>query len=297
MLPANEMLPISAESTIADETSVSSRPAAGACTWNSASAMSAAAPPPTPLKSATICGIAVMLTCARRDGADDGADRHRDHDLRVVLDLVLGERDDDRERHPGRADPVPEARALGRGEEPEREDEEYDRHQIEEVGQVLYSSAVCGPSLEHLEHPVGDDEAADDVRRRERDGDEADDPREPSASGAPGDDDRAHDDDSVDRVRARHQRRVQHRRHLRDHLEAEEDREHEDRQLDQERAVDSRRHLASGHARAGGDLVVPVERELALGSEVRAERGDVARVELARVRRHRARQVRAARRS
>ena len=30
--------------------------------WNSASATSAAAPPPTPLKRATICGIAVIFT-------------------------------------------------------------------------------------------------------------------------------------------------------------------------------------------------------------------------------------------
>jgi hypothetical protein len=30
--------------------------------WNSANAIRAAAPPPTPLKSATICGIAVIFT-------------------------------------------------------------------------------------------------------------------------------------------------------------------------------------------------------------------------------------------
>ena len=38
------------------------RPGAGASLWNSASATSAAAPPPTPLNSATICGIAVIFT-------------------------------------------------------------------------------------------------------------------------------------------------------------------------------------------------------------------------------------------
>src|SRR5689334_1112424 len=37
--------------------------------------------------------------------------------------------------------------------------------------------------------------------------------------------------DSVDRVRTRHQRRVQHRRHFRDHLETDEDGQHEDRDL------------------------------------------------------------------
>ena len=40
-----------------------SEPGSGARLWNSASEIKAAAPPPTPLKSATICGIAVILTC------------------------------------------------------------------------------------------------------------------------------------------------------------------------------------------------------------------------------------------
>ena len=58
--PANEMLPMSAESRIDTDSSPAS-PAA-ARLWNSASAISATAPPPTPLKSATICGIAVIFT-------------------------------------------------------------------------------------------------------------------------------------------------------------------------------------------------------------------------------------------
>ena len=37
-------------------------PVSGACRWNSAAAIKAAAPPPTPLKSATIWGIAVIFT-------------------------------------------------------------------------------------------------------------------------------------------------------------------------------------------------------------------------------------------
>ena len=56
--PANEIEPISAERTI--ET-VSSR-TGSATLCHSESATSAAAPPPTPLKIATICGIAVMRT-------------------------------------------------------------------------------------------------------------------------------------------------------------------------------------------------------------------------------------------
>ena len=55
--------------------------------------------------------------------------------------------------------------------------------------------------------------------------------------------------------------------------------------------VFTRRCLLPGHARAGGDLVVEVEHELALGREVGEQRLDVAGIELARVVRHLARQV------
>ena len=57
--PENEIDPISAERTIETTSSWASAPSA---TWNSASATSAAAPPPTPLNRATICGIAVIFT-------------------------------------------------------------------------------------------------------------------------------------------------------------------------------------------------------------------------------------------
>ena len=62
MLPENETLPISAESTIARLVSTWRLPGAGMRVWNSAIEISAAAPPPTPLNSATICGIAVIFT-------------------------------------------------------------------------------------------------------------------------------------------------------------------------------------------------------------------------------------------
>ena len=60
--PANEMEPISAEKAIPAETSSVGVPGSGRTLCSSASAISAAAPPPTPLKSATICGIAVICT-------------------------------------------------------------------------------------------------------------------------------------------------------------------------------------------------------------------------------------------
>ncbi len=60
--PENEIEPISADSAIATEMSTLGIPGAGRIRWSSASAISAAAPPPTPLNSATICGIAVIFT-------------------------------------------------------------------------------------------------------------------------------------------------------------------------------------------------------------------------------------------
>ena len=56
--PANEIEPMSAERTI----EIVSSQTGSAATCHSESATSAAAPPPTPLKIATICGIAVMRT-------------------------------------------------------------------------------------------------------------------------------------------------------------------------------------------------------------------------------------------
>ena len=60
--PANEIAPIRPESAIASAMSIFGRPGSGRIRWSSASAIKAAAPPPTPLNSATICGIAVIFT-------------------------------------------------------------------------------------------------------------------------------------------------------------------------------------------------------------------------------------------
>ena len=62
MLPAKLRLPITAENAIAMTSCSGARPGSGASRWYSAAATSAAAPPPTPLNSATICGIAVIFT-------------------------------------------------------------------------------------------------------------------------------------------------------------------------------------------------------------------------------------------
>src|SRR5918994_3487736 len=84
--------------------------------------------------------------------------------------------------------------------------------------------------LEHPEHAVGHEEAADDVDRPEGDRDHEQELVE-EAGGLADQQQAAEQHDPVDRVRRRHQRRVQGVRHLRDHLEADEGGEHEDGEL------------------------------------------------------------------
>src|SRR5947208_1980679 len=167
--PENEIAPISAERMIETLMSPCNRPEAGARLWNSASEISAAAPPPTPLHSATICAIAVIFT-------------------RRLL-------------------PLPE----------------------------------------HLEHPVGDHEAADHVGRGEHDRNQPDHGCQRVLVAEPRDEHGADDHDPVNRVGAGHQRRVQQRRHFRDHLESEENRKDENRDLEREQQAMT--HAASASSR------------------------------------------------
>src|SRR6185437_11439738 len=74
------------------------------------------------------------------------------------------------------------------------------------------------------------------VDRSERDRDHEDDLVERAVGGDADDHQPAEQHDPVNRVRARHQRRVQRVRHLGDHDEADEAREHEDREVGRERA-------------------------------------------------------------
>src|SRR4051795_2313943 len=88
-------------------------------------------------------------------------------------------------------------------------------------------------ALEHRQHPVGDEEAANDVDRAEDDRDDEQQLVE-EAVDRPDQQQAAEHDDPVDRVRAAHERRVQRVRHLRDDLEADERGQHEDRDLGQQ---------------------------------------------------------------
>ena len=82
---------------------------------NSAHAISATAPPPTPLNSATICGIAVIFTlrAAGTPTAVPSDDAERDQP--VVAHLLVEQRGGDGDGHARRRDHVAAARACADG--------------------------------------------------------------------------------------------------------------------------------------------------------------------------------------
>ena len=124
------MLPMIAESAIAVLMSAWSPPGSGASRWNSASEISAAAPPPTPLGSGR---TETMRLIFGADQAERAAHDHAEDDLPVAVDALLQERHDDRDEHPGGADLIAAARGGRVRQEPQRQDERHDRDQIEKV--------------------------------------------------------------------------------------------------------------------------------------------------------------------
>ena len=65
------------------------------------------------------------------------------------------------------------ARGLRIAQPAQREDEQRRRGEVAGLGQVLGRFMARPPLAEHLQHPVGDQEAADDVGHRRGDGDGA----------------------------------------------------------------------------------------------------------------------------
>ena len=227
--------------------------------------ISATAPPPTPLNSATICGIAVIRTERALGIADGGADHEAGDDQAPVVDALVDQRRDDRDRHADGRDLVAadgRARPAQHVQPDDEEREGDDVEELDDVGAAHSSSSfgrLGGLRLEHPEHAVGDEEAADDVDRPERDRDHEQDVLE-EALGRPDHEQAAEDDDAVDRVGPAHQRRVQRVRDLRDDLEADEGGEDEDRELGQEVHQRSGHLPVAGDAGAADDLVLEVER-------------------------------------
>ena len=96
--PENEIEPISAESAV-EVASTVARPAGEAVELVERDQRCRAAA--DPVEEGHHLRHRGHLHRARADQADGAADRHRDRDQAVVAEAVLGERDDDRERHPG----------------------------------------------------------------------------------------------------------------------------------------------------------------------------------------------------
>ena len=217
-------------------------------------AMIATAPPPTPLNIATICGIAVIRTF-RAAGTPIAvpmtSPRAISHGvLEPRQHMRRQQRGHDRDRHADGRDLVPAHRRARPRQPAQAVDEQRERDDVAGVDEVrllqedrgdhlpspsdLVRRSVprrqIGLALEHPEHPVGDQEAADDVDRAERDRDHQQHVLQ-HAVRLVHQQQTAEQHDPVDRVGARHQRRVQRVRDLRDHLEADECGQHEDRDL------------------------------------------------------------------
>ena len=169
---------------------------------SSSSATSAAAPPPTPLNSATSCGICGHLDPLRADDTDRRC-RPRSRPGSAATWSRSSARRTARRTASDRADgadQVAVARGLRRRETLEREDEADRGDQVDELRprsgvrrrpRRRSSAGLRLLAREHLQHPVGDDEAADHVDRGEHDRDQPE-RRAPSVVvGAAGDDDRA----------------------------------------------------------------------------------------------------------
>ena len=113
---------------------------------SSSRATRAAAPPPTPLNSATICGIWVICTRRAPKTPPAAADRDREQDQRHVVEVEVEERDDAGDHGAGRADQVAGACGLGPGEALQREDEADRRREVDQLDPDRGRGAHLAPS-------------------------------------------------------------------------------------------------------------------------------------------------------
>src|SRR6185312_11037966 len=114
-----------------------------------------------------------------------------------------------------------------------------------------------GAAAEHAQHAVRHEVSADDVRGPKCSRDEQQDVAERTGDEG-GQEHDPDENDTMDRVGARHERRVQGRRYLADHLEADEQGEHEDRQVaDESGAHEPDPVFESATRRAGSDSSGP----------------------------------------
>ncbi|MPL99903.1 hypothetical protein SDC9_46124 [bioreactor metagenome] len=175
--------------------------------------------------------------------AEHRATREHQRNHPAMAHARAEDRGDDGERHAGDAVPHRAFRALLPREATEREDEENgcsDIGSLNDTDGKHLSPSPRSRFLEHGEHPPGDEEAADDVDRGDQHRQRGEDDDEPAARADL--QQRAEDDDARDRVRHRHQRRMQRMRHVPDHLEADEAAQREDHEVRHERGRRDRAH-------------------------------------------------------
>ena len=156
------------------------------------------------------------------EGADGTTDHEACDDGAPVGDVLVDQRDDDGGEHAGCGERVAAAGGTGRAELLQAKDEEDGSAEVEELSPLAFRFL-----LEHLEHAIGDHEAADDVDHCGGDRQET----EHGGKGAgaeSGRGDGANDRDARNGVCPGHQRRVQGWGHFRNHLEANEGGEDED---------------------------------------------------------------------
>ena len=131
--PENEMLPMIAESMIAMLMSHFSVPGSRCAVVELRQRDQRRRPAPDAVEERNHLRHRRHVHLPRSHQAEGAADRHADGDLPVAHDLVLRERDDDRDQHSGGADLVPSPRGRGIRQEAQRQDERHDRDQVEKV--------------------------------------------------------------------------------------------------------------------------------------------------------------------
>ena len=143
--PQKEIEPMIAANSIGISVSSSGLPPSSSASRYSTTLISATAPPPTPLNSATICGIAVIFTL-RAAGMPTAVPITRpSDDQRPVADPVVEQRGDDGDRHAGRRDQVAAHRRARPAQHVQAEDEHREGDDVERRDQVIHPDPASFP--------------------------------------------------------------------------------------------------------------------------------------------------------
>ena len=144
--PQKEIEPMIAANRIGISASSGGLPPSSSASRNSTTLISATAPPPTPLNSATICGIAVIFTLRAAGMPTAVPIATPSDDQRPVADPVVEQRRDDRDRHADRRDLVAAHRRARPAQHVQPDDEQREGDDVERRDEVIHRrslSASC----------------------------------------------------------------------------------------------------------------------------------------------------------